>query len=111
MSSKFRKSLRLPDFDYSQDGAYFITMVTQNRVCLFGDIINEKMILNDTGRMIEQIYLEIPLVTTGINIDTYQIMPNHFHGIIIIERDVEVNPRACPQPQISLPDVVARFKS
>jgi REP element-mobilizing transposase RayT len=111
MSPKFRKSLRLPNFDYSQDGAYFITIVTQNRACLFGDIINEEMILNDAGRMIEQIYLEIPRVMTGINVDTYQVMPNHFHCIILIEHDVGAGPRACPQPLISLPDIIGRFKS
>jgi REP element-mobilizing transposase RayT len=69
------------------------------------------MILNDAGRMIEQIYLEIPQVMTGINVDTYQVMPNHFHCIILIGRDVGAGPRACPQTLISLPDILGRFKS
>jgi REP element-mobilizing transposase RayT len=113
MSSKFRKSLRLPNFDYSQDGAYFITIVTQNRACLFGEIIDEQMLLNDAGRMIEQVCQELPMNLPYVGLEILQIMPNHFHGIFTIENveSVGAGLRACPQPQISLTDIVGRFKS
>ena len=49
-----RRSIRLPDYDYSQPGAYFVTVITQDRLCLFGDIENGAMEANDPGRMIER---------------------------------------------------------
>ena len=66
-----RQSIRLKYYDYSQAGYYFVTMCTQNRECLFGDIKIGQMILNAAGKMIQD-----------IQIDEYVIMPNHFHGII-----------------------------
>ncbi len=120
--NKSRKNLRLPEFDYSQTGAYFVTIVTQNRLCLFGDILEDKMILSASGRMIEQVCLEFPMNIPNIGIDIFQIMPNHFHGIITIEKSAHVGAglRACPgrprrvaptQNDVSLSDIVGRFKS
>ena len=57
----FRKSLRLPDYDYSQPGVYFVTMVTQNRKQLFGHITGGEMILSDAGRMVDQTCREVPI--------------------------------------------------
>ncbi len=122
MSSKFCKSLRLPNFDYSQDGAYFITIVTQNRACLFGEIIDEQMLLNDAGRMIEQVCQELPMNLPFVGLEIFQIMPNHFHGIFTFENveSVGAGLRACPgrprrvaptQNGISLSEIVGRFKS
>ena len=79
-----RKSIRLKNFDYSSKGLYFITICIHNRLCLLGDIINGKMVLNNAGRMINQWYLKIPHRFKNITLDTYQIMPNHLHGIIVI---------------------------
>ncbi len=112
-----RRSIRLGGYDYSRAGAYFVTICTQNRECLFGRIVNGKMILNDAGRMIQTGWDEIPSRYPGIDIGALQIMPNHIHGIVAIV--VGAGPRACPdngQPQgaastMSLPDVVHRFKS
>lgn len=78
-----RRSIRLPGYDYSQDGAYFITICTQNRENLFGGIIGGKMILNDIGKIIEIIWNDLPQ-RFPIELDTFQIMPNHIHGIIQI---------------------------
>ena len=80
-----RKITHLQNFDYSQNGAYFITTVTHNRVYLFGSVIDEEMILNDAGKMIARVYHEMPEVIPGLQIDTFQIMPNHIHAIIVIE--------------------------
>ena len=129
MTSRFRESLRLPDFEYLKDGAYFVTIVTQNRACLFGSIVEEEMKLNEAGMMIDQVCREITGIIQGIYLDDYQIMPNHYHGIIVIEYGVGAGLRACPgrtQPQetagssgrvvpiekgVSLPEIVGRFKS
>ena len=55
-----RKSLRLPHFDYSQAGLYFVTIVTQKRACLFGSIIDGEMILSEAGRMVDEVCRELP---------------------------------------------------
>ena len=82
-----RRSIRLGGYDYSQPGGYFITIVTQNRECLFGDIIKGKMILNDAGKMIRRIWNELPTRFLNIELDESIVMPNHFHGILhIIEK-------------------------
>jgi putative transposase len=77
-----RKSLRLPHFDYSQAGLYFVTIVTQKRACLFGSIINGEMILNEAGRMVDEVCCELPQFIHTMDWVIYQIMPNHFHAII-----------------------------
>jgi len=88
-----RRSIRLKGYDYSQDGAYFVTICTHNRECLFGKIVNGAMVLNDAGKMVEKWWYE--LNTKFLNIEPYAhiIMPNHFHGIIII---VGADLRVCP---------------
>ena len=87
-----RNSNRLPDYDYSQDGAYFITIVTQNRLCLFGSILDGKMVMNDAGRMVEQVCQEMPQVIRGVEIGCFQIIPNHFHAIIRLTQDGGMDP-------------------
>jgi REP element-mobilizing transposase RayT len=79
-----RKSIRLKGYDYSQPGAYFVTICTQNRECLFGEIINGKMIINDAGKMVENEWIDLPHRFTNIQLHEYVIMPNHFHAILEI---------------------------
>jgi REP element-mobilizing transposase RayT len=71
-----RRSIRLKGYDYSQPGKYFITICTKNRKCLFGDVVNGKMVLNDAGKMIEKWYFELPNKFPDIQCDQYIIMPN-----------------------------------
>ena len=110
-----RKSLRLPDYDYSQDGLYFITIVTNHRLCLFGKIVEEKMILNDAGMMINQVCREIPQNMQAVHIDHFIIMPNHFHGIIRTEHTAKnvdpINPNNQPSEILALGNIVKRFKT
>ena len=94
-----RKSLRLVEYDYAQEGAYFITVCTQQKACLFGDIIGDAMVLNDAGKMVEKVWDAIPEQYPGIETDEFVVMPNHVHGILVITDG------------LSLPDVVHRFKS
>jgi putative transposase len=79
-----RHSIRLPGYDYSLPGAYFITMCVQNREWLFGEIIDCKMHRSDAGQMVEKWHLELTNKFENIKIDEYCILPDHFHSIIII---------------------------
>ena len=79
-----RKSLRLPDYDYSQPGAYFITVGTQGRRCLFGEIENGTIKLSILGQIAEKVWENLPERFPNIICDNYIIMPNHIHGIIEI---------------------------
>ena len=109
-----RRSIRLPAYDYAQPGAYFVTICSQNRECLFGDMMNGEMILNQRGEVVERTWRELAECYPGVEVDAFVIMPNHVHGIIVL---VGAGPRACPgrpqgvAPTMSLPDVVHRFKS
>ena len=81
---KHRRSIRLKDYDYSQAGAYYVTINTQNRECLFGEIVDYEMLLNEAGKMIEEQWLALIARFPGIELDLYQVMPNHFHGVLVI---------------------------
>ncbi len=78
-----RRSIRLQGYDYSQAGAYFMTICTQNRKCRFGDIVDGKMRLNDAGRMIQTVWDELPRRDANIDLDIFIVMPNHIHGILV----------------------------
>jgi len=121
-ATRRRRSIRLQGYNYANAVAYFVTICTQNRDCLFGNIIDGTICLNESGEMIQTVWDEIPDHYCGIEVDEFAIMPNHIHGIIVI---VGAGPCACPdvplkkngQPQgvaptrLSLPDVVHRFKT
>jgi REP element-mobilizing transposase RayT len=79
-----RRSIRLPDHDYSQPGAYFITIVTRGRECLFGEIKDGEMHLNDYGIIADECWRAIAEHFPNAEIGTYVIMPNHVHGIIVV---------------------------
>jgi putative transposase len=78
-----RRSIRLKEYDYSQAGAYFITICVKDKSCLFGNILDDKMILNDAGAMVDKWWQKIPEKFPDIELDEYQIMPNHFHAIVV----------------------------
>ena len=118
-----RHSIRLKNYDYSSNGAYFVTICTKGLECLFGDIVSSTMILNDAGKMVKTIWEELPDYYSGLELDTFCLMPNHIHGIILL---VGVTPRGYPEnekglfksgqpqraaPTLSLPDAVHRFKT
>lgn len=77
-----RRSMRLKKYDYSQAGFYFITICTQNRLHLFGEIVNGEMILNCAGKMIKSQWMELSKRFADIQLYQNIIMPNHFHGIV-----------------------------
>ena len=79
-----RKLNRLKNYDYSQSGCYFVTICTKNRIEHFGKIEDAKMILSQYGEIAERYWKEIPNYYKNGKIDEYIIMPNHIHGIMII---------------------------
>jgi REP element-mobilizing transposase RayT len=79
-----RRSIRLYGFDYSSPGLYFVTICTQNRICLLGDFKKGILELNDAGISIKQIWKDLPQRFQHITLDEYVVMPNHIHGIIHI---------------------------
>jgi len=79
-----RRSIRVKGYDYAQDGAYFVTVCAQDRRCLFGDVVSEKMKLNEAGRMVCDHWVNLNNRFPNIEIDEFIVMPNHFHGILIV---------------------------
>ena len=115
---KNRHSIRLKWFDYTSNGAYFVTICTQNREYLFGDVVNRKMETNTMGNLVVSIWESLP-DRFPVIIDTYQIMPNHFHGIIIIDNSVGAplvgaldlgRVQDPPLRKITLGNIIAYFK-
>jgi REP element-mobilizing transposase RayT len=107
-----RKSIRLENYDYSQPGAYFVTIVAQSRKCLFGRVENGEMILNDAGKMIEQVCHEIEMDSDWINIGPIQVMPNHLHLIINLGLQVFIDDssteRRKPSTSVGLDEFIDR---
>lgn len=124
-----RRSIRLKGYDYSSKGIYYVTLCVNSRLCLFGDVINGEMKLNDAGKMVDEIYREIPEYYPGVDTDEHSVMPNYFHGIIILNDDNVGAPHRGrplmkaenglgqaqrPAPtvkRLSLGDVIGRFES
>ncbi len=79
-----RHSIRLKGYDYSRQGLYYITLCCQDHICLFGEIIDEKMILNDAGKIANDCWNQIPEHFPNTILHEYIVMPNHIHGIIEI---------------------------
>jgi len=77
-------TIRLKGYDYSQNGLYFVTICTQNRENIFGEIVDGKMKLNSAGNMIAIQWNNLINRFDNIELDEYTVMPNHFHGIIHI---------------------------
>ena len=82
-----RRSIRLKGYDYTQGGAYYVTIVIQRRRTLFGDIVEGEMQLNDTGQLIANAWEWLATRYPHVELDSYVIMPNHLHGIIVITSD------------------------
>ena len=78
-----RKNIRLQGYDYTQAGAYFITLVTWQRECLFGEVVGEEMQVNELGRIFTDIWEATLNIRPNVILDEYIVMPNHFHGIIL----------------------------
>jgi REP element-mobilizing transposase RayT len=124
----YRRSIRLCDYDYAQEGAYFVTICVYDHVCLLGDIIDGAMQLNDLGLIVAQTWDSLPARFLSVELDAFVVMPNHVHGIIVLTDSIPESvgvglalpapipsnkdkktgtPRSAP----TLGDVVGAFKS
>ncbi len=118
MSDKFRNiyrisSSRLSNWDYSNNGYYFITICTKERNHYFGEIINNEMNLSEIGLIVHKYWFEIPRHFSFVELDEYVVMPNHVHGIIIINKK-NCRDGACPvstECKNTLGNIVGSFKS
>ena len=97
-----RRRLRLADYDYCSAGAYFVTIGTHGRACIFGDVDDGTMILNAAGQLAQDEWLHLPERFHHIQMDACVVMPNHIHGIIMID-----TAEAAPH----LGSIVGAFKS
>ena len=105
---KFRNKYRIPsnrlkNWDYGSNSAYFITICTKNREYFFGEINNGKMQLNELGKNAVQFWMEIPNHFPFIELGNFVIMPNHTHGILIIDKPVDN--RAVDTPNVEMPNL------
>ncbi len=116
---KYRiKSTRLPNWDYSADGYYFITICTKNRELFFGNVQNGIMGLNELGCIACEQWVKTAQLRKNVKLDEWVIMPNHMHGIVIIDTPVEMHCNASlrgnnqfgPQRN-NLASIVRGFKS
>lgn len=85
-----RRSIRLRGYDYTQPGAYYVTLCVQDHQCIFGDVVNGEMQLNEFGHIVHEEWHHTAIVRHEITLDEFVIMPNHIHGIIIINDTIDV---------------------
>jgi putative transposase len=80
-----RRSIRLKGYDYAKDGAYFVTVCTQNKECLLGELARGTVVLNEAGKMVESVWKGLQDRFPFIELDQFVVMPNHVHGIIVLK--------------------------
>lgn len=79
-----RHSIRLKDYDYSKAGAYFVTACAWRRECLFGDVVDGEMKLNGYGNIVQACWDDLPYHYPRVVLDVFTMMPNHVHGVIVL---------------------------
>ncbi len=107
-----RHSIRLKEYDYSNVGGYFATIVTLGRECLFGEIIDGEMRFNTLGKIVQECWLAIPNHFPNTDVDLFVVMPNHIHGIIVLyEKDNSSIARARRASPLPKPSITLGFNS
>lgn len=94
-----RRSIRLKEYDYTQPGAYYVTLCTKARQCLFGNVVKGEMRLNSLGQIAFTCWQAIPDHFPHVELDAFVVMPNHLHGILTIT-DTLVRAGHCSAPTI-----------
>jgi len=123
------RSIRLKGHDYAQTGAYFITICAQDRVCLFGEVVDGEMRLNEAGKIVHATWEGLPNHYANVVLDSFVVMPNHLHGIVMLHdpnvgvgfkpAPTETAPTICKSPdnatplpkRYGLPEIVRGFKT
>jgi len=117
-----RRSIRLKGYDYSQPGAYFVTVCTHHLACLFGDVVDGEMELSDVGQIVQACWDDLSNHYQHVRLDAFVIMPNHVHGIIVLMDYDNIDnvgagfkpaPTETPAPvkRHGLPEIVRAFKT
>lgn len=111
-----RSPLRLKNYDYASNGAYFVTICTKDRECLFGEITERKMRLNEFGEIVRDEWLKTPVVRPGVELDVFVVMPNHIHGIVVLSNKeigskAVTNRKGCGPASSSVGAMIGQFKS
>jgi putative transposase len=125
-----RRSIRLKGFDYSQAGAYFVTIVSRGRECLFGEIAYGEVHFSSLGLIANECWRSIPDHFLSVGLDGFVVMPNHVHGIVFLydnDRAIEStrrgtiyraptnttsNPAQFGKPMVgSLPTIIRTYKA
>ncbi|MDP6756049.1 MAG: transposase [Candidatus Marinimicrobia bacterium] len=108
-NNKYRvESTRLPHWDYSNPGLYFITICTQSMVEWFGDVVEGKMQLNPIGKIVAEEWVNTPKIRGYIELYDWIVMPNHFHGIIGINPNVETTEPAVSNDNKTIRRIVSK---
>ena len=103
-----RRSIRLREYDYSQAGAYFVTICTKDRESIFGEIAGGEMRLNSFGKMVQTCWLDLPRHYPHVELDAFVIMPNHIHGIVVL---TYVGAGLKPAPTHGLSEIIRGLKT
>ena len=106
-----RRDLRLRSYDYTWQGAYFVTICSQDKLSLFGQIVDSTMKLNPFGKVVESVWQEIPLHYPEVNNEVFIVMPNHIHGIISIHEVERAGSKPAPTKNHPLSEIVRAFKT
>jgi len=123
--NKHRRSIRLKEYDYGQPGAYFVTVCTHHRECLFGETVDGEIVLSAFGKIAEDEWRRTSQMRGGLRLDESIVMPNHIHGIIVLTGNpIPANRRGtmhrAPTPRLeqfgtptsnSIPTIVRGIKS
>jgi len=117
--AKQRRSIRLPQFDYTQPGTYSVTICTQPDAPLFGQIADATVRLNSYGEVVDECWRQIPNHNPLVQLDAFVVMPNHLHGIVVLVQDAPGRGTTCRAPTErfgqpvpgSLPTLIRSFKS
>jgi REP element-mobilizing transposase RayT len=88
-----RRSIRLKGYDYRLAGGYFVTICVKEGLCLFGDIVEGEMELNEIGWIVDEEWQKISGLREYVKLDLYSVMPNHFHGIVWLTNEPEIRER------------------
>jgi len=113
-----RKSIRLKGYDYSRAGAYYVTICVQDRDMLLGKVVDGQIKLNEYGKMVAYTWNDLPNHHPHVCLDEFVIMPNHVHGVIIIDVGAgsvgagsEPAPTKTKHKQHGLPEIIRQFKT
>jgi REP element-mobilizing transposase RayT len=114
-----RRSLRLKGYDYSQAGAYFVTICAHDKACLFGEVIGNEMKMNELGLKVQTVWDELPVHYPHVAMDAFVVMPNHVHGVVVLRADevgaglkpARTEPARTESTRHGLQEIVRAFKT